>query len=106
MIYEYECGKHRWEDIRTVEERNAPSVCPECSALGHKVMSTPALHVELGYYDENLADKHSGEPFYVSSPGARERRRKELGLTGDAPISDRAKETKKFNDKRPVSISG
>ena len=103
--YSYECEHHLWEEVRTIEGRNDPATCPECGQTGHKIMTAPAIHCELGYYDENLSDKFSSEPYYVSSPRDRERRRTELGLTGDAPISDRAKETKDYNKKRPVSMS-
>jgi len=105
-MYSFECVDHLWDEIRTVEDRDTFAVCPECGRSGERILTVAAIHAFAEYADENLADKHSGEPYIVKSPASREKRRKELGLTGDAPISDRAKETKDYNAKRPVSISG
>ena len=39
-IYEYSCPEHgRFEELRPVEARTIPALCPECDKISERVMS-------------------------------------------------------------------
>lgn len=90
-LYAFQCGKHYWDDMRLVSERDDPAYCPACQKVGERVLTTPVIHGFEPYADENLSDSET--PYIVRSRADRERRRKELGLADFGP-SQRARDMK------------
>lgn len=90
--------------------RDDASTCPTCGQAGQRTITAPVVHAFEDYADENLADPHDGTPFVVTSKGAREQRRKELGLHDPGP-SDRSKDIRLASQRKrqtflPSSLKG
>jgi putative FmdB family regulatory protein len=90
-LYEYECERgHRFE--RIVKFSDPPlEVCPECGAVVHKLMSSPAIQFKgTGWYITDYARK-GGESKDTKST-------KSSSEAGESKDSKESKESKESKD--------
>ena len=90
-LYEYECERgHRFE--RIVKFSDPPlEVCPECGAVVHKLMSSPAIQFKgSGFYITDYAQKGKSESSGEgggSSEKKTETAKSDSATKSDAPAS-------------------
>jgi len=75
-LYDYECAiGHRWEHMRTIDERNLPTTCPECFGNGRLIIAgAPAT---ICYAQDECSTKHGPEGVTFTGPRQRARWLKE-----------------------------
>lgn len=72
-VYEYECNEHgAFEHVRSMAESSRPAPCPECAALGKRIISAPHLSCmprsQVKARDHNERSRH--EPRVVHANDA------------------------------------